>query len=28
MMVVDSKFSEFPKWVCWIAQDVDGVWWG
>lgn len=17
-----------PDWVCWIAQDADGVWWG
>ena len=23
---VDS--SEFPAWVCWIAQDADGTWWG
>ena len=23
---VDS--SEIPDWVCWIAQDADGTWWG
>jgi hypothetical protein len=23
---VDS--SEIPGWVCWIAQDADGAWWG
>jgi hypothetical protein len=17
-----------PEWVCWIAQDADGIWWG
>ena len=22
-----SKF-DLPKWVRWIAQDADGVWWG
>jgi hypothetical protein len=21
-------FNEIPEWVCWIAQDADGVWWG
>jgi hypothetical protein len=20
--------SEIPAWVCWIAQDADGTWWG
>jgi hypothetical protein len=19
---------KFPKWVCWLAQDGDGCWWG
>jgi len=19
---------EIPDWVCWIAQDADGTWWG
>lgn len=19
---------EFPVWVCWLAQDADGRWWG
>jgi len=25
-----SKKPDFniPAWVCWIAQDADGVWWG
>jgi len=22
------EFSEIPSWVCWIAQDEDGTWWG
>ena len=21
-------FNEIPGWVCWIAQDADGAWWG
>ncbi len=21
-------FNEFPEWVCWVAQDADGSWWG
>jgi len=21
-------FNEFSEWVCWIAQDADGIWWG
>ena len=20
--------NEIPDWVCWIAQDADGTWWG
>ena len=20
--------NEIPGWVCWIAQDADGTWWG
>ncbi len=24
-----SLFDQnLPDWVCWIAQDADGVWWG
>jgi hypothetical protein len=19
---------EIPEWVCWVAQDADGAWWG
>ena len=22
------KLNEMPKWVCWLAQDSDGTWWG
>lgn len=22
------KLGEIPNWVCWVAQDEDGVWWG
>ncbi|MDT8282057.1 MAG: hypothetical protein RQ982_04505 [Gammaproteobacteria bacterium] len=22
------EFNEIPDWVCWIAQDEDGAWWG
>ena len=22
------EFNEIPDWVCWIAQDADGAWWG
>ena len=22
------EFNEIPDWVCWIAQDKDGTWWG
>jgi len=25
-MIVDSE--KIPDWVCWIAQDADGCWWG
>jgi len=21
-------FNEIPDWMCWIAQDADGAWWG
>jgi hypothetical protein len=21
-------FTEIPDWVCWIAQDASGFWWG
>jgi len=24
----DFDCNEFPDWMCWIAQDADGVWWG
>jgi len=27
-MYENADFSEIPAWVCWIAQDADGVWWG
>ncbi len=27
-MKVNSDFSELSSWVCWIAQDADGIWWG
>jgi len=20
--------KDIPKWVCWLAQDADGTWWG
>ena len=22
------QFNEMPDWVCWLAQDADGTWWG
>ncbi len=22
------EFNEIPDWVCWLAQDKDGTWWG
>lgn len=25
-MCVD--FNQIPDWVCWLAQDSDGSWWG
>jgi len=28
IMSIDFDCNEFPGWVCWIAQDLDGVWWG
>lgn len=27
-MLVKLDCNEIPDWVCWIAQDEDGVWWG
>ena len=27
-MVIHNSFKQIPDWVCWIAQDADGVWWG
>ena len=27
-MILGSDCNEIPGWVCWIAQDADGVWWG
>jgi hypothetical protein len=26
-MCVNFDFN-IPEWVCWIAQDKDGIWWG
>ncbi len=23
-----NDFTEYPRWVRWIAQDESGVWWG
>jgi hypothetical protein len=23
-----SAIAELPRWVAWLAQDADGVWWG
>jgi len=23
-----SNFNKFPDWVCWLAQDANGIWWG
>jgi len=23
-----ADFNQIPDWVCWIAQDADGSWWG
>jgi len=25
---MNVEFTEIPDWVCWIAQDADGIWWG
>ena len=22
------KLTELPEWVCWVAQDESGCWWG
>ncbi len=22
------KQQDLPMWICWIAQDANGVWWG
>ena len=27
-MCLKVDFNEIPDWVCWIAQDADGIWWG
>lgn len=27
-MFLGSDCNEIPGWVCWFAQDADGVWWG
>ena len=27
-MIDSTDFNEIPAWVCWIAQDADGIWWG
>ncbi len=27
-MCIKVDFNEIPAWVCWIAQDEDGIWWG
>jgi hypothetical protein len=24
----DIMLDQIPSWVCWIAQDRDGTWWG
>jgi hypothetical protein len=28
MMCINIDFTEIPEWVCWIAQDANGAWWG
>lgn len=28
MTTVDVDCTQLPEWVCWIAQDADGTWWG
>ena len=25
---VELQVIDFPDWVCWLAQDADGAWWG
>jgi len=27
-MCLDCDCNEIPDWVCWVAQDADGAWWG
>ena len=27
-MSVDIEQLDLPEWVCWIAQDASGTWWG
>jgi len=27
-MNMKAEFNEFPDWVCWLAQDANGIWWG
>ena len=27
-MCKEFDFNEIPGWVCWLAQDEDGAWWG
>ena len=27
-MCLGDDCNEIPDWVCWIAQDADGAWWG
>jgi len=24
----ELQIINFPAWVCWLAQDADGIWWG
>ena len=26
--IFNADSSEIPDWVCWLAQDADGTWWG
>jgi len=28
LRMMSVEFNEIPAWVCWIAQDEDGAWWG
>jgi hypothetical protein len=25
---MSMDFNQIPGWVCWLAQDADGSWWG